>query len=113
LTGLKEKAMWGQAEKLGKGTRVNYDPSKKMLTFCFNRGPDKSGEDIRRRRVALLKELETLGYIGRMKYNGEVFVEDVEDKNVVLIKKNHKLVVRLNQKQSVEKEEEMVSDSDS
>ena len=93
------KTMWGQAEKLGKGTKVNYDPSQKILTFCFNRGPDKSGEELRKKRVTLMRELEELGYTGCMKYNGEILVENVGEKDVLLIKKNHKLVIRLNPKQ--------------
>ena len=39
-----------------------------------------------------------------MKYNGEVVVDNVAKEDVVLEKKNHKLVIRLNNKQTVEKE---------
>jgi hypothetical protein len=87
-----EKRIWGQVEKLGKGTKANYDPDKKIITFCFNRSPQTSSE--------LLRTLREL----RMKYNGEVVVENVAEEDVVLVKKNHKLVIHLNKKQVGEKE---------
>ena len=34
-----------------------------------------------------------------MKYNGEVVVDNVQESDVVLVKKNHKLVIRLNKKE--------------
>ena len=37
-----------------------------------------------------------------MKYNGEVVVDDVQEKDVVLVKKNHKLTICLNVKQTEE-----------
>jgi hypothetical protein len=94
-----EKTMWGQVEKLGKGTKANYDPGKKIITFCFNRSPQTSGELLKASRERLIKELRELGYIGRMKYNGEVVVNDVSEEDVVLVKKNHKLMIHLNTKQ--------------
>jgi hypothetical protein len=45
-----------------------------------------------------MKELKELGHNSRMKYNGEVIVENVEDEEVVLEKKNHKVMIRLNKK---------------
>jgi hypothetical protein len=38
-----------------------------------------------------------------MKYNGEVVAENVDVADVVLVKKNHKLLIRLNKKQAEEK----------
>jgi hypothetical protein len=96
--------MWGQVEKLGKGTKANYDPDKKIITFCFNRSPQTSSELLRTLRERLIKELRELGYDGRMKYNGEVVVNNVAEENVVLVKKNHKLIIHLNKKQVGEKE---------
>ena len=98
-----EKIEWGQVEKIGKGTKANYDSKKKVLTFCFNRGPETSSESLRASRELLMKELNELGYPSRMKYNGEVVVENVEENRLVLQKKNHKLVIRLNEKQEEEK----------
>ena len=99
-----EKPIWGQVEKLGKGTKANYDPSKKTITFCFNRGPDTSSEVLRASRELLMKELKELGYASRMKYNGEVVVDNVTEENVVIVNKNHKLIIHLNNKQAGEKE---------
>jgi hypothetical protein len=99
-----EKTMWGQVEKLGKGTKANYDPDKKIITFCFNRSPQTSSELLRTLRERLMKELRELGYDSRMKYNGEVIVDNVTEKDVVLVKKNHKLIIHLNKKQVEEKE---------
>jgi hypothetical protein len=99
-----EKLEWGQVEKIGKGTKANYDSNSKVLTFCFNRGPDTSSELLRASRELLMKELKELGYDSRMKYNGEVLVEGVLENDVVLTKKNHKLTISLNKKQSEEKQ---------
>lgn len=98
-----EKLEWGQVEKIGKGTKANYDSKSKLLTFCFNRGPNTSSDSLRSSRELLMKELRELGYASRMKYNGEVLVEGVLETDVVLVKKNHKLTINLNKKQ-VEKE---------
>ncbi len=98
-----EKVIWGQVEKIGKGTKANYDSQKKALTFCFARGPQTSSEDLRKSREVLMKELADLGYPSRMKYNGEVIADNVEEADVVLVKKNHKLLIRLNKKQAPEK----------
>jgi hypothetical protein len=98
-----EKIEWGQVEKVGKGTKASYDSKKKVLTFCFNRGPETSSELLRASRELLMKELSELGYPSRMKYNGEVVVDNVEESKVVLVKKNHKLVIRLSEKQDEEK----------
>jgi hypothetical protein len=98
--------MWGQVEKLGKGAKANYDPSKKIITFCFNRSPQTSSELLRKSRELLIKELRELGYAGRVKYNGEVVVDNIAEEAVVLVKKNHKLIIRLNKKQVEEKEKD-------
>jgi hypothetical protein len=98
-----EKLEWGQVEKIGKGTKANFDSKKKTLTFCFNRGPEMSSELLRTSRELLMKELTALGYSSRMKYNGEVVVDNVQENDVVLVKKNHKLVISLNKKQTEEK----------
>jgi hypothetical protein len=99
-----EKGIWGQVEKLGKGTKANYDPSKRIITFCFNRSPQTSSELLRSSRELLIKELRELGYEGRMKYNGEVIVNNIAEEDVVLVKKNHKLIIHLNKKHVEEKE---------
>ena len=94
-----EKLEWGQMEKIGKGTKANYNAEKKVLTFCFNRGPETSSELLRTSREHLMKELTELGYVSRMKYNGEVVVDNVQESDLVLVKNNHKLVITLNKKQ--------------
>ncbi len=98
-----ERIEWGQVEKIGKGTKANYDSKKMTLTFCFKRGPEMSSELLRKSRELLMKELKELGYESHMKYNGEVVVDNVQESNVVLVKKNHKLMIRLNKKQTEEK----------
>ena len=100
-----EKTIWGKTEKIGKGTKANYDPDKKIITFCFNRSPQTSSENLRKSRETLMKELRELGYESRMKYNGEVLVEKIEEEDVVLVKKDHKLLIRLNKKNAQEKKE--------
>ena len=101
-----DKTIWGQVEKIGKGTKANYDPDKKTITFCFNRSPQTSGEQLRKLRERLMDELKGIGYASRMKYNGEVIVEGVEAEDVVLVKKNHKLIIHLNNKGSAEKQKD-------
>jgi hypothetical protein len=98
----KEEAVWGQVEKIGKGTKANYAPEKKTITFCFNRSPEMSSDLLKKSRERLMQELKELGFVGRMKYNGEVVVDNVAEEDVVLEKKNHKLIIRL-KKQTVEK----------
>jgi hypothetical protein len=95
--------IWGQVEKLGKGTKANYDPDKKIITFCFNRSPQTSGEKLRKSRELLMKELKEMGYASRMKFNGEVVVDNIAEEDVALEKKNHKLIIHLNKKQAGEK----------
>ena len=97
--------MWGQVEKLGKGTKANYDPDKKIITFCFNRSTQTSSELLRTLRERLIKELRELGYDGRMKYN-VVVVDKIEEKECSSRQKNHKLIIHLNTKQFGEKENE-------
>ena len=101
-----DKTIWGQVEKLGKGTKANYDPEKKIINFCFNRSPQTSSELLRTTRELLMKELKELGYRARMKYNGEVVVDNIAEEDVVLVKKNHKLVIHLNKKKVGEKEKD-------
>jgi len=101
-----DKTIWGQVEKLGKGTRANYEPDKKTITFCFKRGPETSGEQLRKLREALMKDLKELGYMSHMKYNGEVIAENIEAEDAVLVKKNHQLVIHLNKKGTGEKEKD-------
>jgi hypothetical protein len=98
------KRVWGQVEKLGKGTKASYNPDKKTITFCFNRNAQTSSELLRTSREVLIKELGELGYVGRMKYNGEVIVDNISEEDVVLVKKNHKLTIHLNKKQVGEKD---------
>jgi len=102
LTNPTEKIEWGKVEKIGKGTKASYD-SEKKVTFCFERGPQTSSETLRQSREVLMNELKELGYVNRMKYNGEVTAENVEEADVVLVKENHKLLIRLNKKQVQEK----------
>jgi hypothetical protein len=108
-----QKLEWGQVERIGKGTKANYDSEKKVLTFCFNRGPDTSSELLRASRELLMKELRELGYVSRMKYNGEVVVDCVQEIDVVLVKKNHKLMISLNKKQAEEKAKSALESLDS
>ncbi len=96
------KIEWGHVENIGKGTKAHYDSQKKVLIFCFGRGPETSSEDLRKSRELLMNELKELGYESRMKYNGEVIVDNIEETNLVLVKKNHKLLIRLNKKQAPE-----------
>jgi hypothetical protein len=102
-----DKVLWGQVEKLGKGTKASYDSEKKIITFCFNRSPQTPSELLRSLRELLMKELKELGYDSRMKYNGEVIVENVSQEDVVLVRKNHKLSIHLNKKQTGEKENDL------
>jgi hypothetical protein len=99
-----DKVVWGHMEKIGKGTRANYNPDKKTLTFCFSRGPQTSAEQLKKLRETLLGELKELGYVGKMKYNGEVIADNVEPEDVVLNRINHQLKIRLSKKGSAEKE---------
>ena len=101
-----EKIMWGHVEKLGKGTRANYDPDKKTVTFCFTRSPETSSDQLKILRELLMKQLKELGYDSRMKYNGEVVVENIANEDVVLVKKNHQLIIQLKNKQIEDEEKE-------
>ena len=98
-----EEAIWGQVEKIGKGTKANYDPKKKTITFCFNRSPEASSDILKSSRERLLQELKEQGFVSRVMYNGEVVVDNIAKEDVVLEKKNHKLIIRLNKKQTAEK----------
>jgi hypothetical protein len=100
-----DEILWGRVEKVGKGTRANYDPDKKTITFCFTRDLQTSSGQLRTLRDALVNELKQLGYASRIKYNGEVVVDNVEKEDATLVKKNHKLIIHLNMKQSPEKQD--------
>jgi hypothetical protein len=104
-----DKTIWGQVEKLGKGTKANYDPDKKTITFCFNRDPQTTSEKLRGLRELLMKELKELGYVSRMKYNGEVIAESVEPEDVAVEKKNHKLIIKLSKKTPPEEKDKSSS----
>jgi hypothetical protein len=106
-----EKTLWGQTEKIGKGTKATYEPARKTITFCFNRSPEMTSELLKASREHLMKELKELGYPSRMKYNGEVVVENVAEENVVLAKKNHKLIIHLNPKQPATEKEKNPSET--
>ena len=101
-----EKAVWGHVEKLGKGTRANYEPDKKTITFCFKRDAQTTSEQLRKLREQLMNELKELGYVSHMKYNGEVIAENVAEEDVVLTRKNHQLSIHLNKKGSGVKEKD-------
>jgi ribosomal protein S8 len=98
-----EEAIWGQVEKIGKGTKANYDPERKTITFCFNRSPEASSDILKKSRERLIQELKEQGFVSRVKYNGEVVVDNIAMEDLVLEKKNHKLTIRLNKKQASEK----------
>jgi hypothetical protein len=102
-----DKTIWGRVEKLGKGTRANYNPDKKTITFCFNRDPQTSSEQLKTSRELLIKEIKELGYTSRIKYNGEVVANNIEQEDVTLIKKNHQLIIHINKKQSEDKEKDI------
>jgi hypothetical protein len=51
-----------------------------------------------------MNELKELGYVSRMKYNGEVIAENIAEEDVVLTRKNHQLSICLNKKGSAAKE---------
>lgn len=102
-----DKTIWGRVEKLGKGTRANYNPDKKTITFCFNRDPQTSSEQLKTSRELLIKEIKELGYTSRIKYNGEVVANNIEQEDVALIKKNHQLIIHINKKQSEDKEKDI------
>jgi hypothetical protein len=87
-------------EKIGKGTKANYNPDRKTITFCFKRNPQTSSETLKTQRELLMKELKELGYNSRMKYNGEVVVDEIAEEDVILVKKNHKLTIHLNKRQA-------------
>jgi len=99
-----DKVVWGQVEKIGKGTRASYDSDKKTVTFCFTRNLQTLSEQLRKQQETLMNELKELGFAGRMKYNGEVVVDNVENEDVVLVRKNHKLVIHLGKKESALKQ---------
>ena len=102
-----EKIIWGHVEKLGKGTRANYDPNKKAITFCFTRSPQTSSEQLKKLREVLMGELKALGYARRMKYNGEVIADNIAEEDVTIVKKNHQLIIQLkNKNQPDEKEKD-------
>jgi hypothetical protein len=58
---------------------------------------------LKKSRDRLVQELKELGFASRVKSNGEVVVDNIAKEDVVLEKKNHKLIIRLDKKQAVEK----------
>jgi hypothetical protein len=102
-----DKIIWGRVDKVGKGTRANYNPDKKMLTFAFIRNPQTSSEQLKKLRETLMKELKDLGYSCRMKYNGEVIAENIENQDVTTEKKNHQLIIHLKNKLEADKEKDL------
>jgi len=103
LKDINEEAVWGQVDKIGKGTKANYDPAKKTITFCFNRSAETSSDLLKNYRELLIQELKERGFASRVKSNGEVVVDNITKEDVILEKKNHKLTIRLNKKQTEEK----------
>jgi acetylornithine deacetylase/succinyl-diaminopimelate desuccinylase-like protein len=101
-----DKVVWGHVEKIGKGTRANYEPDKKTITFCFKRDEHTSAEQLRKLRENLMNELRQLGYSSKMKYNGEVIAENIEEQEVVVERKNHQLTIKLNKKGSGKEEKD-------
>lgn len=91
--------MWGQVEKIGKGTKACFDADQKIVTFAFNRGLDISGEQLRKQRERLMNDLQELGYESHMKYNGELIADNVTEEDVVLEKKNGKLFIKIKKKE--------------
>jgi hypothetical protein len=102
-----DKVIWGHVEKIGKGTRANYEPAKKTITFCFKRDEQTTSEQLRKLRETLMNELKELGYNSRMKYNGEVIADNIEEQEVVLLRKNHQLIIQLNKKGSGKEEKDV------
>jgi hypothetical protein len=101
-----DKVVWGHVEKIGKGTRATYDADKKTMTFCFKRSEETTSDQLRKLRETLMNELKELGYNSRMKYNGEVIAENVEEQEIVLERKNHQLTIKLNKKGSGKEEKD-------
>ena len=91
--------IWGIIEKFGKDTLANYNPDRKTITFCFSKNSKTS-------RELLIKTLQELGYTGHIRNNGEVVSENVEKEDVALVKKNHQLIIHLNDKLSGDKNED-------
>ncbi len=108
-----DKPLWGQVEKVGKGTKAVYDPAKKTITFAFKRGPDATSETLRASREKLMRELRDIGYPNRMSYNGEVLVENLVEGEVVVEKKNGKILIRLNKRQTAEEKAKSASEKTS
>jgi hypothetical protein len=100
------KVLWGHVEKLEKGTRANYDADKKILTFCFIRNPQTTADQLRKLREELMVGLKDMGYISRMKYNGEVIAENIPNEDVTLTTKNHQLIIQLRNRLVEDKEKE-------
>jgi hypothetical protein len=97
------KTIWGIMEKFGKGTLAKYDPDGKTITFCFSKNSKTS-------RELLIKTVKELGYSGYIKDNGEVVSENVAEEDVVLVKKNHQLMIHVNKKESGDKEKGVLTE---
>lgn len=106
-----DKVIWGHIENIGKGTRANYEPAKKTITFCFKRDEQTTSEQLRKLRETLMGELKELGYTSRMKYNGEVIADNIEEENVDIVRKNHQLKIHLKNKNEPKSTENISEDS--
>ena len=94
------KQYGAKLKKSAKAPKQTTTLTKKPSLSAFNRDPQTSSEQLRTSREPLMKELKELGYASRMKYNGEVIVDNIEKEDVVLVKKNHQLIIHLNNKRS-------------
>ena len=72
---------------MAKGTRANYDPDKKTITFCFKRDTQTSSGPLKTLRELLIKELKELGYASHTKYNGDVVETTLKMKMLLLSRK--------------------------
>ena len=95
-----KETIWGKVERIGNGTKANCYSEKKTITLCFNRSPEASSDILKKSRERLIQELKEQGFVSRVKYNGEVVVDNIAKEDLVLEKKNHKHTIRLNKKQT-------------
>ncbi len=92
------KHFGAKLKRSAKAPKQTTIPIRKPSPSPSTEDPHTTSEQLRKSRETLMRELKELGYISRMKYNGEVIVDNVESEDVVLEKKNHKLMIRLNKK---------------
>jgi hypothetical protein len=93
-------------KNLAKAQRQIMILTRRLLLSASIEAHKRQANFLRTSRELLMKELRELGYDGRMKYNGEVFVDNIAEEDVVLAKKDHKLIIHLNKKQVGEKEKD-------